>query len=198
MEKFSKEKEKNSYSFDQTSNCFREKSYQIDNHFCHVNDQKIDIIDKNSLLNEELSENESEEKYRFFHKNKNLLGFNESILSHLHINDSILDFFPTKESTVFYRLLHAPGDILGHIDLLNGQKYTETCKCITNTLVKQIIINIELIYIYIFKVWYLKSNDLIDLIERFNHLRILEKLWHYTALQIAEVVLYEYLNTLVC
>jgi len=49
-----------------------------------------------------------------------------------------------------------------------------------------------------FKVWYLKSNDLIDLIKRFNHLQILEKLWHYTALQQAETILYEYLNTLVC
>jgi hypothetical protein len=56
-------------------------------------------------------------------------------------------------------------------------------------------INIKLKF---FKVWYLKSNDLIDLIKRFNHLQILEKIWHYTALQLAESILYEYFNTLVC
>ena len=54
----------------------------------------------------------------------------------LRENDSILDAFSRDESTEVYRLLHAPGDILGHVDLLNGQKYTETCRCITNTLVR--------------------------------------------------------------
>jgi hypothetical protein len=47
------------------------------------------------------------------------------------------------------------------------------------------------------QVWYLKSKDLIDLLQRFDHLRLLEKLWHYTALQVAEAILYEYFQTLV-
>ncbi|CAF4692967.1 unnamed protein product, partial [Rotaria sp. Silwood2] len=184
---------KDSYSFNQRSNYFQKQSYEINSidesqtnhhlcHQCYVDVQKIDIIDKNTLLNEDLfqwSDDDFEQKHLFVDNTKHLLNVNGSILSQLNINDSILDFFPTKESTIAYRLLHAPGDIIGHIDLLNGQKHTETCKCITNTLV-----------------WYLKSNDLIVLIERFNHLRILEKIWHYTALQLAETVLYEYLNTM--
>ena len=40
-----------------------------------------------------------------------------------------------------YQLLNSPGDIIGHIDLLNGQKHTHTCKCITNTLVRNILKN---------------------------------------------------------
>ncbi|CAF4318684.1 unnamed protein product [Rotaria sp. Silwood2] len=203
IEKFHKNKENNSnediqskkdsYSFNQRSNYFQKQSYEINSidesqtnhhlcHQCYVDVQKIDIIDKNTLLNEDLfqwSDDDFEQKHLFVDNTKHLLNVNGSILSQLNINDSILDFFPTKESTIAYRLLHAPGDIIGHIDLLNGQKHTETCKCITNTLV-----------------WYLKSNDLIVLIERFNHLRILEKIWHYTALQLAETVLYEYLNTM--
>ncbi|CAF1291613.1 unnamed protein product [Adineta steineri] len=106
-------------------------------------------------------------------------GYVEIIRNTSKYHDALSIEKYSNENENFYRLLHAPGDILGHIDLLNGQKYTETCKCITNTLV-----------------WYLKSNDLIDLIERFNHLRILEKIWHYTAIQLAEFILYEYLNTL--
>ncbi|UJR30400.1 hypothetical protein I4U23_017935 [Adineta vaga] len=129
-----------------------EKVHEKFNHSDNANEDNTDLF--------EWSEDEFDEKDRFSHKKTNSLGFNEN-------------------SSILYRMLHAPGDILGHIDLLNGQKSTETCKCITNTLV-----------------WYLKSNDLFDLIERFSHLRILEKVWHYTALQLAEVVLYEYLNTL--
>ncbi|CAF3451404.1 unnamed protein product [Rotaria sp. Silwood1] len=201
IEKFHKNKENNSsediklkkdsFTFNSKSNYYQKQSYEINSinesqtnhhlcHQCYVDVQKIDIIDKNALLNEDLfqwSDIDSEQKYLFFDNTKKLLNVNESILSQLNINDSILDFFPTKESTTVYRLLYAPGDVIGHIDLLNGQKYTETCKCITNTLV-----------------WYLKSNDLIVLIERFKHLKILEKIWHYSALQLAEGVLYEYLN----
>ena len=55
----------------------------------------------------------------------------------LSVNDSILDAFSHDESTEVYRLLHAPGDILGHIDLLNGQKHRGTCRCITNCLVRR-------------------------------------------------------------
>ncbi|CAF1127759.1 unnamed protein product [Rotaria sordida] len=196
IEKFHKNKENNSYeniqlkkdlySFNQKSNYYQKQSNEnnlINHHLCHqchIDVQKIDIIDKNALLNADLVQwfdDDSEQKHLFFDNTENLLNVNRSILSQLNMNDSILDLFPTKESTIVYRLLHAPGDVIGHIDLLNGQKHTETCKCITNTLV-----------------WYLKSNDLIVLIERFNYLRILEKIWHYTALQLAETVLYEYLN----
>ncbi|CAF1680732.1 unnamed protein product [Rotaria magnacalcarata] len=196
MENFHKNKENNSYdtsqskkdsySFDPKSDLIDSTSqYETESHVrqqYHADLQKVDIIDKKVLLNEDLfqsSDDHSEQKQIFFDTKDNLLNFNESILSQLNINDSIFDFFSTKQSTKVHRLLHAPGDIIGHIDLLNGQKYTETCKCITNTLV-----------------WYLKANDLIVLIERFNHLRILEKIWHYTSLQLAEIVLYEYLNTM--
>ncbi|CAF3376108.1 unnamed protein product [Rotaria socialis] len=194
MENFHKNKENNSYdtsqskkdsySFDPKSDLIDSTSqYETESHVrqqYHADLQKVDIIDKKVLLKEDLfqsSDDHSEQKQIFFNTKNNLLNFNESILSQLNMNDSIFDFFSTKQSTKVHRLLHAPGDIIGHIDLLNGQKYTETCKCITNTLV-----------------WYLKANDLIVLIERFNHLRILEKIWHYTSLQLAEIVLYEYLN----
>ena len=47
------------------------------------------------------------------------------------------------------------------------------------------------------QIWYLESKDFIDLLQRFDHLRIFDKIWHYSALQIGETILYEYLNTLV-
>ncbi|CAF1543248.1 unnamed protein product [Adineta ricciae] len=143
-----------------------EKNDSFSQKFQNANDQ---VFERKSFSNEDFfqwSDDESNTKDR-------------SILAHLNIDDSTLNLFPEKDSTLVRRMLHAPGDILGQIDLLNGQKYTETCKCVTNTLI-----------------WYLKSNDLFDLIERFHHLRILEKLWHYTALQLAEAILYEYLNTI--
>ncbi|CAF1576337.1 unnamed protein product, partial [Adineta ricciae] len=143
-----------------------EKNVSFPQKFQSANDQ---VFERKSFGNEDLfqwSDDESNTKDR-------------SIFAHLNIDDSILNLFPEKDSTLVHRMLHAPGDILGQIDLLNGQKYTETCKCVTNTLI-----------------WYLKSNDLFDLIERFRHLRILEKLWHYTALQLAEATLFEYLNTI--
>ena len=40
-------------------------------------------------------------------------------------------------STTKHRLLYSPGDIFGQMDLLNGRQHTETCQCITNTLVRK-------------------------------------------------------------
>ena len=42
-----------------------------------------------------------------------------------------------QNSSEINRSLHAPGDVIGHIDLLNGQNYTATCQCMTNTLVRK-------------------------------------------------------------
>lgn len=106
---------------------------------CYTDIQKLDIIDKRILLNEDLflwSNNDSEQKDLSFDNAENRLSVDGSILVQLHINDSILDLFPTKRTKKVYRLLYAPGDMVGHVDLLNGQRYTETCKCITNTLVR--------------------------------------------------------------
>ena len=55
----------------------------------------------------------------------------------LCVNDSILDAFSHDESTEVYRLLHAPGDVLGHVELLNGQKHREACRCLTNSVVRR-------------------------------------------------------------
>ena len=100
-----------------------EKNDSFPQKFQNGNDH---VFERNSYSNEDLfqwSDDESNIKDR-------------SVLAHLNVNDSILDLFPEKDSTSVHRMLHAPGDILGQIDLLNGQKYTETCKCVTNTLVK--------------------------------------------------------------
>ncbi|CAF4009051.1 unnamed protein product, partial [Rotaria sp. Silwood1] len=119
IEKFHKNKENNSsediklkkdsFTFNSKSNYYQKQSYEINSinesqtnhhlcHQCYVDVQKIDIIDKNALLNEDLfqwSDIDSEQKYLFFDNTKKLLNVNESILSQLNINDSILDFFPT-------------------------------------------------------------------------------------------------------
>jgi hypothetical protein len=89
-------------------------------HQCRINNQKLDLFQS--------SDDESEQ---------NCLVTNSNILPHFNRNDdSIFNLFPAKESNTFCRLLHAPGDIIGHMDLLNGQTHTETCKCVTNTLVR--------------------------------------------------------------
>lgn len=55
----------------------------------------------------------------------------------LELRTSLIDLLPRNESQVVDRLLHSPGDIFGHIDLLNGNKHQETCRCLTNTLVRR-------------------------------------------------------------
>ena len=58
-------------------------------------------------------------------------------LTDLELRTSLIDLLPRDESQIVYRLLHSPGDIFGHIDLLNGHKHKETCRCLTNALVRR-------------------------------------------------------------
>ena len=139
------------YSPNQKSIYFQKRSHQTNltnrlqrkRHLCrqcYIDSQKLNITDKKSSLNEDLfqwSEDELEQRHLVFDDYNNSLDVDGNILSHSNINDSMLDNFPAEESTVFSRSIHAPGDVIGHIDLINGQKRTETSRCITNTLVRR-------------------------------------------------------------
>jgi hypothetical protein len=58
-----------------------------------------------------------------------------------------IEFFSNNSLTNTWScLVLSPGDILGHLDLLNGRKHMETCQCLTNTLVRDMT-NIRFSYI---------------------------------------------------
>jgi len=96
-------------------------------------------IEKYSKNDHETIESDTDEQQLCYQCRMNQRNSSDDESKQKHFNGkNLLSYFNLDDvnSMKSSRLLRSPGDLIGEIDLLNQRKYTETCKCLTNTLVR--------------------------------------------------------------